>query len=282
MNANWLPQMPAIKNWLTNSVAKLNDVGITTSQLDSEVILATCLNKNRTYLHAHPELEIGNNYIQRADKMIKLRITRLPIAYITGYKEFYGRQFKVTKDTLIPRPESETIIEILKNIVVINITDNALKLIDIGTGSGCLGVTAKLEFPSLDVTLTDISPNALRIASLNAIELKASVTTLQNDLLTDYKGNADIIIANLPYVDKTWERSPETDYEPALALFAENSGKELIEKLIDQSTEILPKCGYLIIEADPIQHNGLIQFANKKSFILLTQQDCIIAFKYSC
>jgi len=281
MNANWLPQMPVIKDWLSNSAARLNGVGITTSQLDVEIILATCLNKNRTYLHAHPEFEVSKDCLRKADKMISLRVSRSPIAYITGYKEFYGRQFKVTKDTLIPRPESEMIVDILNNIVVKNDIVNTLGLVDVGTGSGCLGITAKLEFPSLDVTLTDISPDALRIANINAIDLKACVTTLQNDLLTDHKGNTDIIIANLPYVDKNWERSPETDYEPSLALFAENSGKELIEKLIDQSIGILPRGGCLIIEADPIQHSELIKFANKKSFTLLAQQDFIIAFIYS-
>lgn len=273
--------MPAIKDWLTTSAKALNDVAITTSRLDSEVILAHCLGQSRTFLHANPELIIDENILTKADEMIKSRINRVPIAYLTGYKEFYGRQFRVNEHTLIPRPESEMIIEILKDIVVKNSTEKAQKLVDVGTGSGCLGITAKLELPFLDVTLADISPDALTVASFNATALKTDVTTLRSDLLSEYTDKADIIIANLPYVDKTWQRSPETNHEPALALFADNNGKQLIEKLIIQSTKKLSQNGYLILESDPVQHDDLINFAKEKSFTLTSKQDYIIALKYS-
>jgi release factor glutamine methyltransferase len=194
---------------------------------------------------------------------------------------FYGRQFITTPAVLIPRPESETIIDILKEILLPT-TYYLLptKLIDIGTGSGNLGITAKLEFPSLDVTITDISADALKVATLNAKALQAEITALQSDLLLNYTEKADIIIANLPYVDKVWERSTETNYEPDLALFANNHGLALIEKLITQSTDCLLPGGYMLLEADPVQHELITKFATKKGFRLINQQNYILTFKY--
>lgn len=276
MNANWLPQMPVIKDWLTDASLKISKAGIPSPDLDAEIILSNCMLKNRTYLHAHPEAEIDTKTLSKADEIIEQRLKRVPLAYLFGYKEFYGREFQVTKDTLIPRPESETIIDILKQIN----TDKISNLIDIGTGSGCLGISAKLEEPGLDVTLSDVSPEALKIAKINADRLMAAVDLMESDLLANINNKFDIIVANLPYVDKNWTRSPETNYEPSLALFADNHGKQLIEKLVIQSINALNKYGYLIIEADPEQHPGLIQFATEKSFKLFIQQDYIIAFRY--
>jgi len=278
MNANWLPQMPAIKDWLTDTSCQFSKVKISTPQLDAEIILANVLKINRTYLHAHSDKIIEVADLKKADKMAKMRLSRMPIAYIIGQKEFYGRDFFVDTNTLIPRPESEAIIDTLK--LIIKGLNQTLNLIDVGTGSGCLGITAKLEFFNLSVTLADISSDALKIATLNANKLLADVTTLQSDLLSDYTLKPDIIIANLPYVDKTWKTSPETKYEPDLALFAENNGKIIIEKLISQSKNLIASGGYIIIEADPAQHKNLIKFAENKSFELISQLDYIIAFKF--
>lgn len=280
MNANWQPQMPVIKDWLDLAAKKLADANIPTNKLDAELILAYCLGKNRTFLHAHPELKIEETTLKTADNMLLSRLKRMPIAYLTGIKEFYGRQFKVNKDTLIPRPESEMIIESLKEITAIDGPHKNLKLIDVGTGSGCLGITAKLELPFLDVTLIDISSKALNIAKENANSLSTYVSTVQSDLLAAYNDTVDIIIANLPYVDKSWDRSPETEYEPGLALFADDYGMELIKKLVIQSTDKLQKQGYLIIEADPDQHNNIITFAKQNHFEVLSIKDYIVSFRY--
>jgi len=270
--------MPVIKTWLSEASRQLSKSGIKTASLDAEIILATALKVNRPHLHAHPEMVINKSIIEKIDKMIDLRLNRMPIAYIIGHKEFYGRNFIVTKDTLIPRPESEAIIDMLKNII--ENTQKPLNLIDIGTGSGCLGITAKLEFPALNVVLADISSKALKVATLNAERLLAITTTLQSDLLSNCDTKIDIIIANLPYVDKSWERSPETNYEPSLALFANNNGKSLIEKLLKQAKKSLKQGGYIIIEADPEQHKELIKFARNESFKLISKQDYVIKFKY--
>jgi len=282
MNENYLPLTPAFNQWLTDASVRLSEVLVPSANLDAEIILAHAIQKDRTYLHAHPEQIISPEQIKIADDMLAQRLNRIPIAYIIGYKEFYGRKFITTPAVLIPRPESETIIDLLKEIPISHFPTPNPRLVDIGTGSGNLGITAKLEFPSLDVTITDISADALKVATLNANALQAKTITIQSNLLLNYTEKADIIIANLPYVDKVWERSTETNYEPDLALFADNHGMSLIEELINQSTQHLSPGGYIFIEADPIQHKTLINFANKKGFSLIKQQDYIFVIKSQC
>lgn len=276
-----MQQTPAIKDWLADASNQLSAIDIPSANLDAELILANILEKDRTFLHAHNQQILTNNQIIAANADLSLRLKRVPIAYIVGYKEFYGRQFLVTPATLIPRPESEAIIEILANIM----SDpknfdrhNTIKLVDVGTGSGCLGITAKLEFPELDVALIDISNEALKVAKLNAKKLSADVQILQSDLLQNYSAEPDIIIANLPYVDKKWDRSPETEYEPDLALFADNNGLSVIEKLIIQASKSLKKAGHIIIEADPAQHDAIISLAKKQALKLTDRLGYIIAF----
>lgn len=282
MNVNSLPKTPVIKDWLTDASHRLSIVGIPSAHLDAEIILAHTLHENRTYLHAHPEKIIEAQQCELADARINLRLDRIPIAYIVGYKEFYGRRFLVNEAVLIPRPESEDIITLLGQILPstnYHLLTTRLKLVDIGTGSGCLGITAKLEFPNLDVTLSDISASALDVARTNAKKLSAEVIIIQSDLLQEYAIKPDIIIANLPYVDRDWDRSPETDHEPVLALFADNYGKLIIEKLIVQAGSSLNSEGYLIIEADPDQHESLIKHAKEQSLTLALRQGYAIAFK---
>jgi len=270
--------MPAIKDWLINSSHLLLGVGIPSAKLDAELILSIAVKKDRTYLHAHPDQELLDEQIEIANLNLKKRLERLPIAYILGYKEFYGRNFLVSPDVLIPRPESETIIEILIQAVKELFKNNPLSLIDVGTGSGCLGISAKLEIPEIHVTLSDISTDALEIAKKNANNLKANVEFINGNLLDKLDEKIDIIIANLPYVDQSWERSPETNFEPPLALFADRDGVALIENLIIQTEHKLNKNGLLIIEADPIQHNQLISFASNYNLHLYKKDGFIISF----
>jgi release factor glutamine methyltransferase len=280
MNANSQPPTPAIKDWLVSANHQLSKIGIPSATLDAEIILEHALEKSRTYLHAHPEQIISTPQYNIANNYLQQRLERVPIAYINGHKEFYGREFNVTQATLIPRPESEDIITILKQLLSSNnYHQPTIKLVDVGTGSGCLGITAKLEFPKLDVTLTDISIKALDIARQNSDILSANVKIIQSDLLQNYPTKPNIIIANLPYVDQAWDRSPETIYEPSLALFAADHGRSIIYKLIDQASKSLVRDGFLIVEADPNQHNSLIEYATKNSFTLTNQLGYIITFR---
>ncbi len=233
--------------------------GIPSALLDAEVILAHTLRKSRTYLHAHGEEPIDARRLEIANARLDLRKDRVPVAYIIGHKEFYGRTFKVNPSVLIPRPESEALIENLKK----HWGEKPGKLIDVGTGSGCLGITARLELP-LEVTLTDTSRHALTVAQENAKSLNADVALQQSNLLEDVTGVFDIIVANLPYVSRAWERSPETGHEPALALFADDEGLALIMRLIDQTGSHLKNQGLLILEADPAQHMAIGDYAKNR------------------
>ena len=233
--------------------------GIPTALLDAEIILAHTLRKSRTYLHAHGDEPIEPRRLEIANARLDLRKDRVPVAYIIGHKEFYGRQFKVSPSVLIPRPESEALIETVKKYWGMK----PGKLVDVGTGSGCLGITLKLELP-LDVTMVDISRHALSIAEENAKNLGADVTIQQSNLLEDTAGIFDIIVANLPYVDKTWERSLETRHEPAIALFADDKGLALIKRLVDQTDLRLKKHGLLALEADPEQHPAIKELAKSR------------------
>ena len=117
MNANLLPQTPTIKDWLGDAFSQLSKIGITSATLDSEIILAYILGRNRTYLHAHADEIVDKQIARKASAQLKRRLNHTPIAYIIGFKEFYGREFIVSPDVLVPRPESEDIINILKQIL---------------------------------------------------------------------------------------------------------------------------------------------------------------------
>jgi len=280
MNTNSRPQTPLIKDWLKAATTRLQDADINSAKLDSELILAEVLGKGRTYLHGHDDELIGQKNLQTAASYLERRQRREPLAYILGYKEFYGHRFIVTPDTLIPRPESEDIIAILKQLLPPTTYHlPPTKLVDVGTGSGCLGITAKLIFPRFEVTMTDISSSALKVAAKNAQKLNARIKIIKSNLLKNYHETADIIIANLPYVDEIWERSRETEFEPSLALFAADRGLDLIKKLIRESAKKLNPGGYLILEADPRQHDEIIEYAFKKSFDNTGQNGYTLVFR---
>lgn len=251
-----------ISTWLKDATKQFKDIGIDSNRLDAELILSHTLRKPRTYLHAHLEEELEPRRKDVANARLELRKERVPLAYIIGHKEFYGRRFKVTPATLIPRPESEDMISLFLELTAEEITTK--RLVDVGTGSGCLGITAKLERPNLNVTLLDVDSKALAVAQKNSLQLNADVLTQRSDLLTKYHLPVDYIFANLPYVDRSWNGlSPELKSEPEQALFADEGGLKLIKKLLPQATKRIIAGGKLFIEADPAQHNEIITTAAK-------------------
>lgn len=280
MNEN-SPSAMTIKDWLDDATRQLSAAGIPSARLDAELLLAHTVRKPRTWLHGHNDETLEARQLEIARARLDLRLDRVPVAYIIGHKEFFGHTFKVTTATLIPRPESEALIELLDEAVPKNerlIAERPLRFVDVGTGSGSLGITAKLQYPELDVTLTDVSRHALNIAEENARALQADVELIQSDLLTSYPFVADIIVANLPYVDIEWQRSPETDHEPASALFAANHGLALIFDLIVQTKEKLAIGGKLILEADPEQHPAIKKEAGKYGLVLHQERDYGLLF----
>ena len=257
--------MQTIKSVLENSISQLTQAGVLTPRLDTEVLLAHTLGVGREYLAAHPEKNLSTSTIKSFAQLVSQRQQRVPIAYLTGHKEFYGLDFRVTADVLVPRPETEDLVELALELDQKK-SWKSTKVLDAGCGSGCIGITLKLEKPEWDITLSDISSEALKIADQNATKLGVDVTTIQSDLLSSSllsSSSFDAIVANLPYVDRTWQVSPELAHEPAAALYAEEGGLRLIYKLIKQSTGMTT---HLLLEADPEQHQKIINFAKKHGF----------------
>lgn len=255
-----------IDEWIADSTAHLTSAGITSARLDAELILAETLRRDRTYLHAHSEETLDPRRRDIADARLSLRKDRVPLAYILGYKEFYGRRFSVTPKVLVPRPESEQLIELLRQYAPQNTIRRTL--IDIGTGSGCLGITAAKELgPHWHVILSDVSKDALLVAEKNARALDAEVFIRQQSLLNGHIEPLDCILANLPYVDAAWtDTSPELRHEPASALYADEGGLKLIRQLIEQAPRHLRPQGLMLLEADPEQHQTIIGFGRQHGF----------------
>lgn len=258
-----------VRGFLDMAIKALTTSGISTARLDSEMLLMHRLNLPREWLLAHDDAEIAAPQWAELCADLVARCRRCPLAYIAGHKEFYGRDFVVTPAVLIPRPESEQMITSLNKIVKDEGDDTTLSVLDLGTGSGCLAVTAKLENPRLDVTASDISADALAVAKRNAAELNASgIKFVQSDLFSGLAGRKfDIILANLPYVDKLWkDTSPELAYEPKLALYADNDGLAIINKFLTQAPQHIDSGGYIVLEADRRQMPAIIALAKKQGF----------------
>jgi release factor glutamine methyltransferase len=265
-----------VEQFLRETTAKFDAAGITSARLDAQVLLCRVLNQNKAWLLAHGKETIDAQKLSELLEQVRRRAARQPLAYIVGFQEFYGRRFKVNPDVLIPRPETEQIIEDLR---ALPLPDNAAVL-DVGTGSGAIAITAALELPHLRVQACDISPSALALAEENAQRLGVpELPFFVSNLLTEAHQTYDAILANLPYVARDWQRSPETNFEPQLALFAEDDGLEFIKQLLEQAPAKLNKKGYLLLEADPRQHNAVADYAQKHGLKLVSKNDFIVVLK---
>lgn len=272
-----------IASWLKQATDELADELLPSPRLDAEIILAHTIRHPRTYLHAHGDDELSARDEDIANARIEIRKDRVPVAYIIGHKEFYGRRFTVSPSVLIPRPESEQLIDMLKKLLSSSAPLPGIvtkRLVDVGTGSGCLGITAKLEFPELDVALLDTSRHALTIAEKNAKLLDASVETYVSDLLMNYPYSPDIVVANLPYVDRSWDfLSPELANEPEEALYADDEGLAVIKKCIEQVASRAKPGALLLLEADPRQLDAIATYARSHNFKEVERDEYAIGLK---
>ncbi|MFV0484670.1 MAG: peptide chain release factor N(5)-glutamine methyltransferase [Candidatus Saccharimonadales bacterium] len=243
-----------------NSNSWLDQAARQTSRLDAELILANRLGCERVDLHAHPDRELTEIEESDANADLARRVVGEPIAYILGYKEFYGRKFVVNSDVLVPRPETEALVEEILAL-------KPRRVLDVGTGSGAIAVSVALESPNTEVAAVDMSPEALRAAQGNAEALGAtSVSFLESDLFAGLKGTHaepfDVIVANLPYVDRGWDwNSQELAHEPEGALYANDEGLEIIKKLMLEAPKYLSENGHVVLEADASQHDKIKEYA---------------------
>jgi release factor glutamine methyltransferase len=252
-----------IESFLVNGTKRLQGAGIDTARLDVLVLMEDVLERGRANLLAHPEDIILESKLARLNNYITQRERHIPLAYIRGRAAFYGRDFIVNKHVLVPRPETESMIEIIKNLDL-----KAPKILDVGTGSGCLGITAALELPDADVTLLDVDPGALEVATQNASKLNAKVRTMQNDLLNNYNQPVDVILANLPYVPDNYPINQAAGNEPALALFAGEDGLDLYRRFWPQIKNLDDQPEYVLTEALTTQHAALADIAKTAGYTL--------------
>ncbi|ALM22210.1 hypothetical protein AAT17_11450 [Nonlabens sp. MIC269] len=193
----------------------------------------------------------------------------IPVQYITGVAHFYGRQFKVTENTLIPRPETEELVQLIVNDLI---NESSLKIIDIGTGTGCIGISLKKELISSDVTLLDVSKEALSIAKENATNLKAQVHFIEQSILTttDLPDKFDIIVSNPPYVRNVEKQEIHNNvllHEPHLALFVENENPLLFyRKILELALNGLTEKGRVYFEINQYLSNEMNELASSLGF----------------
>lgn len=260
-----------------SATKKFEKYSIASARLDALVLLAHVTNQDKATILAHPEVIIHDLELIKLNTLLDRRCNHEPIAYITGSKEFYGRNFILTSDVLIPRPESESFIELLQKFSPLA----GKRLLDVGTGSGALAITAKLENPKLHVYASDISIPALAVAKNNAHRHNADVQFLESNLLSAVHDDFDIIIANLPYVPPDYNVSKDLSFEPQIALYAEHGGLALIEELLRQTLGKLLAGGVVLIECLPSQHNSVITSAKKASLVLKESSGLVLVFGYS-
>ncbi len=248
-------------SWLKKATSSID-------RLDAELILADTIHEERIFLHAHPETKLTEAQLGVADAKLKRRQKHEPLAYILGYKEFYGRNFTVTPDVLIPRPETEAIVDAVKNYAAQK-SATELDILDVGTGSGCIALSIYEELKGehrVNLVASDISAKALACAEYNAEKLQnKSISLIKSNLLKSKElkhQKFDIIVANLPYVDKAWPwiSHAELKYEPRIALYAKDYGLRLIFSLLDQAERTLVDGGILVLESDISQHQKILDY----------------------
>lgn len=235
----------------------LEDAGIAVPRLTAEVLLSHAVHCERVYLYAHPEQELRDVEWLHYGRYLHERLQGKPTQYITRRQEFYGREFRVTPDVLIPRPETEHVVEAAlrvaaaPRVAVSPVRYGSLRILDVGTGTGALAVTLQLETGSA-VWATDISAAAAAVAADNAARLGARVEMLVGDLMEAVATDSmDLIVSNPPYVPQAHRDGLQRevrDWEPPIALFAGPNGFDLYDRIVADAPRVLRAGGWLIME----------------------------------
>jgi release factor glutamine methyltransferase len=233
--------------------------------LDAEVLLCSVLKKTRAFLYANPELEVPAKTAKIFEKLVLGRKDGQPIAYLLGKKEFFGREFSVNPCVLIPRPETEGLVEMVLESLKRNTTKNP-KILDLGTGSGCIAITVAKEITlTPNITAADVSATDLKTAKRNAKKFSAKIRFVKSDLFSKLPGCFNLVIANLPYVKSSnWRKNrKDLGFEPKIALTDGGDNWRLLEKFLQQLPEHLANHGSAFMEIDPPAKNRLKAWAKK-------------------
>lgn len=224
----------------------LDEESVAAPRLTAEVLLCHALGRERSYLYSHPEADLSDLARLHFGRYLHERLAGKPTQYITGVQEFYGRDFLVTPDVLIPRPETEHVVE-----TALALLPAPRRVLDVGCGSGAIAVTLSLELRA-EVVATDISVAALAVAAKNAKKLNARVDFVACDLASAFvPASLDLVVSNPPYValaDAPGLQREVRDYEPHVALFAGETGLEIYARLVREAERVLRPGGTLIME----------------------------------
>ena len=249
-------------DWLMNTTKELQAVSHS-PRLDADILLGLVTGQSKAHLLAYIDTPLTLQEQGALQRKIERRMAGEPMAYISGTIEFYGHDFMVNEKVLVPRPESESFLELLHEL---RKTQRVHNLVDIGTGSGVLAISAKLAHPDLYITATDVSNSALSVAAENSLQHKAPITLRNQSLLTGDKEGYDVLFANLPYVPTNPVPDPSIAHEPPSALFSGSDGLDHYRKLFKQ---LAPKhIRFVMVESLANQHTAVQALAQAADYTL--------------
>jgi release factor glutamine methyltransferase len=247
-----------LKEALHRGVSRFSAENVPSPRMNAELLLMFTLSCDRAYLFAHPEMELSHEEEFRYESALAERASGMPAQYITGHQEFWGMDLIVSPAVLIPRPETEHVVEAVLDLVKKhrasgNNTRTDLRIIDVGTGSGCIALALAKELPEAEIHAIDISLAALEIARANAarFQMERRICFHQGDLLQGLSGKFDVVVSNPPYVGESEKDQVQLEvrkFEPRNAVFAGPSGTEVIERFVPQAKSALRPGGCLVME----------------------------------
>jgi release factor glutamine methyltransferase len=238
---------PTIGEALHDGTELLQQAGVGVPRLTVEVLLASVLERDKSYLYAYPEEPLGQRQWEKFQRCLDERLSGKPTQYITGWQEFYGLQFHVTPQVFIPRPETEHVVE-----QVLALAGQGTRILDVGTGSGAIAISIQKNCPAARVYACDLSAAALEVADDNARRLQAQVQFVQSDLLEAFSAQCfDVVASNPPYValsERAGLQREVREFEPAQALFAGEDGLDAYRRLSRDVGRVLRPGGWLVME----------------------------------
>ena len=262
--------MNSIQSILNMGSSFLKENHINSYQIDSELMLSKVLNKNREYMFLNHTETLNNELLQKFKVLLNRRKKKEPLAYILNHKEFWKNSFYIDNNVLIPRPDTEILIE---EILKLYHKDRNLSVLDIGTGSGCIIISLLKDRPRFNGTAIDISKKAINIAKYNAKmhQLTDRIKFYKTSVDNFFKGKYDLIVSNPPYINKLSLKYLEKDilgYEPIQALEGGLDGFNVFNKIIKMSSILLKKGGKLVLEIGFDQKIEMLRILKKKNFFL--------------